>query len=47
VTGVVLGCEEVMNAVASWEKEKVTSWATEGQKGDEQVKRMEVPEESE
>lgn len=46
VTGEVLGCEVVMNAVASWEKETVTSWVTEGQKG-EQVKRREVPEESE
>jgi hypothetical protein len=47
VTGEVLGCEVVMNAVASWEKEMVTSWVIEEQKGGEQVKRREVPEESE
>lgn len=47
MTGEVLGCEAVMNAVASWEKEMVTSWVTEGQKGGEQVKRREVPEVSE
>jgi hypothetical protein len=36
-----------MNAAASWEKVMVTSWVTEGWMGGEQVKRQEVPEESE
>jgi hypothetical protein len=47
VIGEVLGCEAARSAAASWEKVMVTSWATAGRKGGEQVKRQEVQEGSE
>jgi hypothetical protein len=42
VTGEVLGCEEVTNVAASWEKVMVTSWVTVGWKDGEWVMRTEV-----